>query len=255
MRLPAALLLAIFLVSCAHLAPPKSNPLPPPTEVIQPVVEPVEVRVERSIGRITGYLEGKGSYVCTAFSIAPRKYLTAAHCTYWKQRFPQLDLRVGGAIASVVAQDLDLDLAVLVVDLEKPALPISFTSMKRWQKAYGLGFGEGLRTPTFTEHRVLSLDYDLGGGLPHGILYQSPFIGGMSGGPVFDADGVVVGMVQRASYFIGYGVDAPVIQLFLLKGEHFTGKLIALEMEREMAKRHGAWPYNRRAFPVYSDVE
>ena len=43
------------------------------------------------------------------------------------------------------------------------------------------------------------------------------FIGGMSGGPVFDINGDVVGVVQRGTEQIGYGVNTATLLEFLME--------------------------------------
>jgi S1-C subfamily serine protease len=49
-----------------------------------------------------------------------------------------------------------------------------------------------------------------------GIVVQGGYIPGMSGGPVIDKDGQVVGIIQQSDQNIGYGVGVDRISEFLL---------------------------------------
>jgi hypothetical protein len=48
-----------------------------------------------------------------------------------------------------------------------------------------------------------------------GVVVQGGYLPGMSGGPLIDADGLVVGIVQTSAHNVGYGVGARVIQAFI----------------------------------------
>ena len=49
-----------------------------------------------------------------------------------------------------------------------------------------------------------------------GIIVRPGYIGGMSGGPVVDMNGQMVGIVQQANSGVGYGVPILIIRAFLL---------------------------------------
>ena len=79
-----------------------------------------------------------------------------------------------------------------------------------------IGYGHSLGFPLVTPHNVQNIAYNLDGdGHPTVVMYMGAFISGMSGGPVFDKVGRVVGMVQRSSSVIGVGVNADALRQFL----------------------------------------
>lgn len=206
-RLLSAALAALFAVSCASLPPPRAPRIVLPTKT-------AHATVRDSLVRVTGDLIEDGEkfgYVCTGFVIAPRKVLTAAHCI--QEDTPVV--KVDGIAGLTIAIDEDLDLAVVLADTEKPALSFRGTPLVWMEHVFAAGYGMGLDQPLFTEHDVMLFDNTLNGDAVPGTIFLHPFIGGMSGGPVFDANGLVVGIVQRGTVFIGYGVTVRTILGFL----------------------------------------
>ena len=51
--------------------------------------------------------------------------------------------------------------------------------------------------------------------MPPGLFVAGQYIPGMSGGPVVDHDGKIVGIVQQSNSGIGFGVGVSTIQGFL----------------------------------------
>jgi len=48
-----------------------------------------------------------------------------------------------------------------------------------------------------------------------GVRLQGGYLPGMSGGQLVDADGLVVGIIQKSGHNIGYGVDTTLLQEFM----------------------------------------
>lgn len=209
-------LLTAFTVACS-LATVK-----PIIPKVQPAPLRIEEVVEKSIVRLTLHSESSMEwYICTAFSIDDRKFLTAAHCVIPMdeegQIIPDAQLRANGMPAFVLKLDTDLDLAVIVTDIVRPSLKLRDKELERFEDVHAVGYGEGFLKPLFTDQRVMLTNYKIAAGIAAGTVFMHPFIGGMSGGPVYDYDGLVVGIVQRASDSIGYGVPVSTIKYFLNK--------------------------------------
>ncbi len=177
-------------------------------------------RATTSIVRITGektfdtfFGEIHGTYVCSGFVIETHRILTAAHCV-------GEHMTVDGHGAVLIKSDEYLDLAVYETDTPKPVLPFREAPVVRFEDVNGVGYGFGFEKVLVTFNRVLLPDYTPELDMAPGIWYSNGFIGGMSGGPVIDQDGFVVGMVQRsADEGACYGVNVLTIHAFLL-GTH-----------------------------------
>ena len=165
-------------------------------------------RVQSSIVRIEIH-SSEGSGRCSGFVVQSHIVLTANHCT-------DGDLVVDGVPASLIKRDGENDLAILYVSTGKPSLSFRLTPVVRFEILTSIGYGYGLHTLTPLQNRVIMVNGDLeSDGIPKGIIVAPGYIGGMSGGPVVDASGLVVGIIQRGSAQIGYGVPVSVILSFL----------------------------------------
>lgn len=151
-------------------------------------------------------------YGCTAFSIAPRKLMTAAHCVPSNM----VSLSADRVRVYPIKIDVAKDLAILLWDKELPALSFRDSPLVRYEAVTALGYGYSFAHPTVTFHQVIMLNYSPDPDeIWPGTWYMGGFIGGMSGGPVIDKDGFVVGVVQRGSAQMGYGVSVATIREFL----------------------------------------
>lgn len=214
--LPAVLLAALLAIGCAANPKPSSLILVPqtPTQTI-PTRSLTDV-VEDSIVRLTVVTPHEGIYVCTGFSIDVRVFMTDQHCVQPLHEYPGSFLQANGRPAFVLKEDVEKDLALIIVDLVKPALVFNSIVLERGDYVQAIGYGDGFTKPTITNHTVMILNYTIDDGIYKGTIYLYPFIGGMSGGPVFNEFGEVVGIVQRSSQYIGYGVDVNSILEFLI---------------------------------------
>lgn len=174
-------------------------------------------RVSASVLRITGEAEdmfgGAVRYTCTGFAIAPKQVMTAAHCV-------GTHMQADGSNVLPIWADKYFDLAVLADEkLTKPALELREAPVDRFEALTAIGYGYGWTRLTVLQERVILVNYAVVGDAAKGLVVQGGYIGGMSGGPVVDADGKVVSVVQRGNAQIGYGVGTLLMRAFLLDAE------------------------------------
>lgn len=142
---------------------------------------------------------------CTGFVINNDLVLTAAHCEE-KEMFADT-LR-----AVVVMKDPKKDLMVLrVKGLERPALQLAAKDPVVGQQVASLGFGYGSEEPMFRLTYIASVGATVNGRSPL-LVTDAAFVPGQSGGPVVNAAGEVVMMVQLASDRVGAGDGVEVLR-------------------------------------------
>jgi len=200
------IVVSLLLLGCASKIPPLSQPKPPnlAKDVAKAVV--MVLQVDDQTGEV---------HTCTGFSVGPKLILTAAHCV----GMFQVPVSVDGDIAGVMRVDRALDLALLTIPQFKPSLSIRPNPPTWGESVNGMGFGLGLGLLVITQHRVELTQWLLNPGESPGIVYLNPFYPGMSGGPVYDGAGLVVGMVQKSSREYGFGVGSDVLNFFLTHGK------------------------------------
>lgn len=167
------------------------------------------------------YIENEDG-ACTGFVInAEKKYvMTAAHC-YGEKLWVDL------VTARVVALDTKKDLMVLEVkdlDPSKESLVLASKNPEIRQDVMSVGFGYALERPQFRSAHVsdnaMVVDQGIGGPF---IAVDVSFTPGQSGGPVVDANGDVVAIVQRGDGgTIGLGAGAELIKERM--GRFFSAK-------------------------------
>lgn len=177
-------------------------------------------QVDRSIVRVThpeSEVDSKGNVIkfvgiCTGFSIAERDgyFLTDYHCL---NAGTAADLLVDGSQARLLYKNKYLDLAVVTANLHKPALRPSQRPLRKGEQIATLGHGYGIDDTLFRGGYVALPSFDKRefNMVGHWLVFDTPYIGGMSGGPVFGLDGKVVGIVQQADELSGFGLGIQTI--------------------------------------------
>ncbi len=168
-------------------------------------------RVSSSIVRITVATD-EGDHTCSGEVIGVNRVLTAGHC------FGAL-VQADGIQAKVLKVDKWADLMVLSVLTSKPAITFRDSDVVRFEDltAIGYAFGWTKLSIVRVQAYLLNIDpFDNNNEAAPGLIVQGAYISGMSGGPVVDADGRMVGIVQQANQGVGYGVGTQLMKAFLL---------------------------------------
>lgn len=173
-------------------------------------IDAVALRVEQSIVRVEegGDAALMGKRVCTGFVVAPNVIQTAAHCL-------GESMTVDGVAADVDKVNPELDLATLSVATDKHPLHFSLETPHRFDQVIGMGYGFGFTRPMVLLRTVVFPAY-APVPAPTGLMTTGGWISGMSGGPVVNLKGEVLGIIQRTNGEIGYGVPSVTILHFLL---------------------------------------
>jgi len=170
------------------------------------VVRASMVNIESADGRCTGFIiDDERDFI-----------LTAAHCD-GKELYADL------APTRVRAKDVKNDLMVLHVEgVDGPAMKLADKNPEIGEQVASYGFGAGWERPMFRLTHISDNNMtipDIEGG--PWIVLDAPFIGGQSGGAIFNSKGEVVSIVQRGTQGLGLGVGVEVIRLKM--GRYFTG--------------------------------
>lgn len=192
--------LAFLLLLMPSLASAKSS--------LTKIVDQVSASVVRIDGILDAELEHR--YTCTGFVVSLNRVLTAAHC------IGELMTVDGQAIDQVVKVDRSMDLAVVAVFSKKRPVIFDDRTLVRFEPVYGIGYAFGWTFLTTTIGAVENAAYAPTDEIAPGVIVFGIYIGGMSGGPVIDQHGHVVGMAQQTNDGIGYGVGALLMRAFLI---------------------------------------
>ena len=169
------LLLSLLLVGgCSAHTPP---PLPVLIQQISPSVVHLQC---------TDHTER----ICSGFSIAPGIYLTADHCL--EEGAPTID----GEATTIVMRDSTYDVAVLKADVVRPALPLGVEAPLLGESIVTAGYAYGFSSLS-VRSAIVSTLVDMAG--VQKVIYDNPTIQGMSGGPIVNEWGDVIGIVQRSN--------------------------------------------------------
>lgn len=182
----------------------------------------VAYRVQESLVRLSYPTDDGGAYVCSGFSIDEKAalYLTAYHCVAYNngEGDPVKSFTVDDRPGHLVQYWKDADLAVVNGLTPKPALQYRNTPMLMGQEMAAIGYAYGLATTTLMTGNLASTYANWG---KEGFWTTSafPFIGGMSGGPIFDMNGRVAGMVQKTDDVTG--LSRPLLTIIRLTGKYW----------------------------------
>lgn len=144
---------------------------------------------------------------CTGFVIDAKRHLvlTAQHCEAEK-------MLADGTPAYKVFADGRKDLLVIRAHgVDKPALKLAAKDPEIGQEVATLGFGWALEFPMFRMSHVSHPRFEIEGLSGPFVVVDTSYVGGQSGGPVVDASGAVVSIVQRGdqdgTFGLGVGVE------------------------------------------------
>jgi len=152
---------------------------------------------------------GFGVGFCTGEVVAKDVVLTAAHCA-------GSTMLVDGREATVTQLDIPDDLAILVTHtLNKPVIVMRDQPVKFMELLTGIGYVKDTFVVVQGQAFSIGVPPPWDSGSAAGILINHNYVHGMSGGPVVDADGQMVGIIQQTDENIGYGVGIQTIKAFL----------------------------------------
>jgi S1-C subfamily serine protease len=166
-----------------------------------------------AISKSVVFVQGAG--MCTGFVVnadakGGKDYvLTAAHCHEQGK-----DIYADSTTAKVIWKDEKKDLLILEVDdLDRPAVTLAPKNPQTGEEIGSFGHGYGLEQPMFRHAYVANASIQLteieGGPF---VMIDAGYVSGQSGGPVINATGEVVSVVQRANGLVGIGVGAEAIR-------------------------------------------
>lgn len=152
----------------------------------------------RSVFRISHPVPGEPNslYGCTAFIVDASKglALTASHCVSGEEVVYIKDI----IPVEVIKYDPEKDLGLIRIPLMMGP-PLEFAKeIKLGDEAVAVGFGLG-RLTTVIRHVAGFIDET------NDIMFDGVYIHGMSGGPILNNLGQVIGIVQITQDGIGYG--------------------------------------------------
>lgn len=165
--------------------------------------------VARKVSKSLVALEtAEGQNYCTGFVINnEQNYIaTAGHCIVDEETGEVYIPYVDKVQAKAVTVDPTTDFAVVVVDVNKPALKPSHKTIQIGMPVMSVGFAYGFEVPQFRPTFVAGLENDLEDPFGSGFLaFSNSLVGGQSGGPIVDRDGNVIAMNQVADSRTGWG--------------------------------------------------
>lgn len=158
----------------------------------------------RSLVRVEFEAQPKGVHVCTGFVVSSSKgwAITARHCVIDKT-----PVYVDGQESEIVKQN-GLFTIVRIPPMSKPTLELRDRELPIGERLYAIGYGFG---------QLMVFNRGFSGWIDKDIMLDGPLVGGMSGGPIIDQDGRVVGLNQASSEYIGLGCSYKELKEFIGK--------------------------------------
>jgi S1-C subfamily serine protease len=146
---------------------------------------------------------------CTGFVVAPQVIVTAAHCVDGDEA-----ALVDGVAGKRTKVDETVDLALVSAPIVKHSLLLRRSPIRTFESLIAIGYAWG------RDRRTVLLETAMDNAAADethapGVFVQGGYLPGMSGAPLIDTDGLVVGIVQTSAHNVGYGVGARVIQAFI----------------------------------------
>jgi serine protease Do len=182
------------------------------TAAAQPSSQTI-TRVEESIVTVSwSTLNSEGKEVgsrCTGFVVGIAYAITAAHCT------PDDDgtqIYVEGRVSRLLKKD-DRFALLSIEPGSRPILTLRKDRLKMGDAVASLGFAMG--GPLMTLQRHVASYCGCGFAANDHLIMDGLIIAGMSGGPVIDSDGKVVGLNQAGTPEVGIACPAEEIKEFL----------------------------------------
>lgn len=153
---------------------------------------------------------------CTGIQVGIQWVLTADHCL--PPSAERADVTVNGDIVRVIKRNSNLDLALLeAASGDRPIIVIRTKAPQIGEPVTAVGYADA---PRMRDEGInpLVLRRSIARVGSNGYIYtDGTFIGGMSGGPVVDADGKLIGVIRQGwdKVNIGGVIPASAIKKFI----------------------------------------
>lgn len=197
-----------------------------------PAIEELSAAAESVVG-IQDSKGGQGAGVVIAHICNNSYVLTCHHVVSGYKRVKVIrregDRRFIATPGTVERMDDKNDVAIVRTSrrLPVPAIQIAEEEPERYEKVFGIGVGSGIFGLAF-EGLISARG---GSGMQDGknYVFTGLAVGGMSGGPLIDDDGALVGLIMAVDrnghlpvWSIGYAVPLPTIKAFLAGAPKFA---------------------------------
>ena len=164
--------------------------------------------------------------------------LTNAHVVFSKEKENATHVQAADSLIGVTADkrrfafdivyaDVRRDMALIVSDdLAAPAVTFADGDVTIGEKVYAIGNSKG-QGICMLDGIVSDRERFISG--ERYIMYSAPTVGGNSGGPLFNANGEVIGMVtlgQKDGSLMNYAIPTGVLKAFLREAEEKEGIVI-----------------------------
>lgn len=149
-------------------------------------------------------------YYCTGSVVGYHRVLTAFHCA-------GANLSADGKPATILKVDPYNDLMLLGAESDRPAIELREEPVKMREELTGIGYGGGFPHMIEITGPVRAINEQHSADEAPMIFIQGEYVRGMSGGPVVDKKGRMVGMAQQGGEGLGCGVG--MVPIFALLQE------------------------------------